>query len=226
MESIVLLGRQRLMRDIKELVDNPYPNIVLRPRDDNIKFACLILSPENYHTLHLSINFPDEYPRNPPRIKMNSTIQHPNVYGSFICASVLNAYDDYSPAYTVKSIAIQMLSFFGSDYLEQSDWDGFVDLQQYRVDNMALEGCVDYVCEHCAFGGVVAVSRKVPAHPKAIPGASYLDKDAASSLSRPRRRRRRAATRNEVVLTERPSTASSEPVPSTPAIGNRAISPA
>jgi ubiquitin-protein ligase len=133
------LGRRRLMRDIKELVEIPYPNIEYHIRetdphgdddedgndgDDNMTRGCLILSPEDSKKLHLSVEFEGDYPLDPPTISINSAIDHPNVYGDWICATVLRKTDEYTPAYTLKGIAIQMLSFFGSDSLEQEHGDG------------------------------------------------------------------------------------------------------
>jgi hypothetical protein len=52
---------KRLLRDIAELQTNPYPNIALHIQDDKIEKACLILTPEGYGPMHLTIEFPDNH---------------------------------------------------------------------------------------------------------------------------------------------------------------------
>ncbi|KAI1422753.1 hypothetical protein F5Y12DRAFT_799336 [Xylaria sp. FL1777] len=150
MSATVELGRQRLLSDIHELVTKPYPKITLHPHGSNLYEACLILYPENYPALHLTILFPKTYPIEPPDVRMDSSVQHPNVYGDFICASILRLGDEYTPAYTLTGIAIQLLSFFDSDSVEQ-EYDGIVDLADYQALNSPH--LVDtYECRECEFG--------------------------------------------------------------------------
>ncbi|KAI0521708.1 hypothetical protein F5B22DRAFT_595935 [Xylaria bambusicola] len=147
----VKLCNQRLLSDIHELVTKPYPKIVLYPNENYINIACLILYPDHYPPLHLSIEFPSLYPIRPPSIWMNSSVQHPNVYGSFICASILRPGEEHTPAYTLKGIAIQLLSFFDSDSLEQEDYDKAADLTTYQQTSKSY--LVDtYKCQECGFG--------------------------------------------------------------------------
>ncbi|TGJ84176.1 hypothetical protein E0Z10_g4552 [Xylaria hypoxylon] len=150
-ETTVGLGRQRLLLDIHELVTKPYPKIALHPCEDNLYKACLVLYPENYRPLHLSISFPEMYPIRPPVVHMNSSIEHPNIYGNFICATILRHGEEYTPAYTLKGIAIQLLSFFDSESLEQEHGNRTTDLTSYqKLDNLYL---IDtYSCRRCGFG--------------------------------------------------------------------------
>ena len=106
--------RQRLLHDIAELQMKPYPNIQFHIHDTDISVGCLLLTTERYGVLHLSVEFRSDYPLSPPAIDMDSSIQHPNVFGDYICASILNTDEGYTPAYTLKGIAIQLLSFFAS----------------------------------------------------------------------------------------------------------------
>ncbi|KAI0190380.1 hypothetical protein EV127DRAFT_365106 [Xylaria flabelliformis] len=140
---------QRLLSDIHELVTNPYPKISLHPNEDNIHRACLVLYPEHYSPLHLSIHFPFMYPMQPPSVSMNSSVQHPNVYGGFICASILRVGEEYTPAYTIKGIAIQLLSFFDSESLEQ-EHSHAKNLTSYQeLNKLSLD---TYTCRKCQFG--------------------------------------------------------------------------
>ena len=121
---------QRLLRDIAELQNDPYPNITLHPR--NLSEACLVLTPQDQDALHLTITFGSEYPLDAPTVSIQSRVSHPNVFNSYICASILNTTEGYTPAYTLKAICIQLLSFFTSDRIEQEDYNGHVDLNEYR----------------------------------------------------------------------------------------------
>ncbi|KAI0153043.1 hypothetical protein GGR57DRAFT_154322 [Xylariaceae sp. FL1272] len=145
------LRRQRLLMDIKELVTKPYPRIQLHPCDGDLTTACLVLSPEHYPDLHLSVKFPDEYPIHAPRVSMNSWIKHPNVFGEYICAGILKPTDEYTSAYTLKGIAIQLLSFFDSESVEQDYGDYKVKLAEYQDDTQRYVKD-RYQCRKCGFG--------------------------------------------------------------------------
>ncbi|KAH7355126.1 hypothetical protein BKA65DRAFT_234302 [Rhexocercosporidium sp. MPI-PUGE-AT-0058] len=144
--------KQRLLQDIAELQTKPYPNIALHVEEDDLTCACLVLTVEEYGPMHLTIDFPKDFPLSPPRIRMDSDVHHPNIFGSYICASILNTKEGYTPAYTLKGIAIQLLSFFSSDKLEQDGGLYSVDLNKYRgAQSYILEG-ETYVCKYCKFG--------------------------------------------------------------------------
>lgn len=151
METEATIRKQRLMRDIAELQEKPYSNIRLHPID--LDRACLILTTEAYGPLHLTIQL-SCFPLHPPQVRIQSTISHPNIFGGFICASILNSDEAYTPAYTLKGICIQLLSFFASDSVEQEDYDGggTVDLKEYRRQRA---GCSlhqnAYKCSQCGF---------------------------------------------------------------------------
>ncbi|KAH7411182.1 hypothetical protein BKA64DRAFT_375525 [Cadophora sp. MPI-SDFR-AT-0126] len=142
--------KQRLLQDIAELQAKPYPNIALHVQEDDLEHACLILTVEDYGHMHLTIDFPKSFPLAPPRIRMDSDVHHPNIFGSYICASILNTEEGYTPAYTLKGIAIQLLSFFSSDKIEQSGGGYSVDITKYR----STQGCLRsyHVCNKCKFG--------------------------------------------------------------------------
>ncbi|KAI4097972.1 MAG: hypothetical protein LQ339_006633 [Xanthoria mediterranea] len=121
--------RKRLLRDLAELQSEPYPFIEFLVHD-SLEEACLIFSPEGSKPLHLKMAL-EGYPLRAPRVTIQSRVSHPNVYGDYICASILNTQEGYTPAYTLKSIAIQLLSFFISDSIEQQH-GGSVALTTYK----------------------------------------------------------------------------------------------
>ncbi|KAH7305323.1 hypothetical protein B0I35DRAFT_444334 [Stachybotrys elegans] len=182
------LGRKRLMLDISELIEHPYPNIDFRLCGDNMSSGCLILSPEGLQPLHLSVTFDQEYPLNPPSIRMNSQINHPNVYGSYICATILRKTEEYTPAYTLKAIAIQMLSFFGSESIEQEHGDRVVDLKKYQMLRDKLGGTTDrgFKCTRCDFDAL-SLREREGFIPRVVPGAdaSSVTEHSASIEAEP-----------------------------------------
>ena len=150
---------RRLLQDIAESQTCPYPNIVIHPK--NLAEACLLLTPEGQEPLHLTVSFGSRYPLKPPNISIDSKVDHPNVYGSYICASILNTDEGYTPAYTLKGIAIQLLSFFSSERLEQEDgsYSDLTEDAQTRRPTLGeqLSTCIvrddHFTCKECGFGG-------------------------------------------------------------------------
>lgn len=148
--------QRRLLNDIAEIKQDPYPNVHLHFDDANIYNACLILTPDGHAPLHLSITFPYNYPLVAPIVTIQTRITHPNVYGSYICASILNTTEGWTSAYTLKGIVIQLLSFFCSDSLEQ-DYGGhsinIADFQrEYRKFGWDYRvGENTYQCRVCGF---------------------------------------------------------------------------
>lgn len=172
--------QRRLLRDVSELRQDPYPRISIHPEDDLSKI-CLVLTPEDWHPLHLTIEVLD-YPTNAPKISIQSMINHPNVHNEYICASILNTQEGYTPAYTLKAIAIQLLSFFNSENVEQ-DYGGVKALKSYRN-----AWVVDFFrCKKCGFDGRPDISNPFSFHKEARLNENHHSSDGASSQVSPRR---------------------------------------
>ncbi|QSZ31506.1 hypothetical protein DSL72_001073 [Monilinia vaccinii-corymbosi] len=150
MSQNLTLLRRRLLLDIAELQTEPYPNIALHVDDANLDSACLILDVDGYGPLHITIKFPVDYPLQPPTIEMNSDISHPNIHGGYICTSLLNTKEGWTPAYTLKGFAIQLLSFFASDALDQDDGSERVNLRPYREGSGTEKKGEKFICEKCS----------------------------------------------------------------------------
>lgn len=150
---------QRLLHDIAEIRKEPYPNIHLHINDSDFRCSCLVLTPEGADPLHLAIQFPEDYPLRAPTVTIQSYVSHPNIFGEYICATMLNTDEGWTPAYTVKGVVIQLLSFFASDSLEQDHGGSAINLNRYR-NNQArvrneygrLRAQDGYVCNSCGFG--------------------------------------------------------------------------
>ncbi|XMA17750.1 hypothetical protein WAI453_010541 [Rhynchosporium graminicola] len=199
--------KQRLLQDIAELQTRPYPNIALHVQEGDLTRACLILTVEEYGPMHLTITFPKDFPLSPPQIRMDSKVYHPNIFGGYICASILNTTEGYTPAYTLKSIAIQLLSFFSSDKIEQVGGVGSVDLNMYRSTNSYIVDRQGHVCRMCPFGAsalqpLMAGSTSAPLSPH-TPPRPVTDEDfdmewpspqKSSSIGSGRKRRQATVT--------------------------------
>ena len=158
MVATVLARRQRLLHDIAELEKNPYPNIYFIHHRDNIHHACIWFTPPDGKPLHLTLEIPDNWPELPPMINLQSSIIHPNIFGDYICASILKipgVDGDYTPAYTLRAILIQMFSFFASDFLEQDYGNTALDLKTYRDYDKEHDPYRSsrFYCSKCKFDG-------------------------------------------------------------------------
>ncbi|KAF2804346.1 uncharacterized protein BDZ99DRAFT_467628 [Mytilinidion resinicola] len=149
---------QRLLRDIAELQKEPYTHFSTHINDKDLTKICLILKPEGSRALHLTVEIPPDYPLIAPRVSMQSLVVHPNVFREYICASILNTEEGWTPAYTLKAICIQLLSFFSGGTIEQ-EYGGRVDLKDYQAQaeyNMRRWGVENkstkHKCDECGFG--------------------------------------------------------------------------
>jgi ubiquitin-protein ligase len=115
---------KRLLYDLQELEssENVIPGISVFPCVDNMKTLCLILSPVVGpfvgYRLHFKVHLPDDYPSSPPRVECSIYVNHPNVYGDWICCSILRDQvikgrdgfvSGYCPGYTLKTFFLQIL---------------------------------------------------------------------------------------------------------------------
>jgi ubiquitin-protein ligase len=137
----------RLLHDLADLQKQAYPNIAFVSHENDIRKACLIMGPNDGEPLHLTVTFPANYPLRAPTITIDSSVRHSNVFTDYICASILNTTEDWTPAYTMKAIAIQLLSFFSSENLEQVGYSSAsstyaVNLNRYRLadGNLKAQG--------------------------------------------------------------------------------------
>ncbi|KAH3916731.1 hypothetical protein HBH56_062440 [Parastagonospora nodorum] len=151
---------RRLLQDIAEIQQDPYPNVHLHFDDADIRKACVILTPQDQDPLHLTIVFQEDYPLQAPVVTIQTVVVHPNVIGgTYICASMLNTDEAWTPAYTLKGVVIQLLSFFCSESLEQDHGGEKIDLAEYRrhVGDLGARyprsrHFQAYECRKCGFG--------------------------------------------------------------------------
>ncbi|KAM0268893.1 hypothetical protein ACHAQH_009876 [Verticillium albo-atrum] len=174
------LNKRRLLCDLAELQERPYPYIDLRVDESNIFKVCLVLTPPGWVPIHLTAEFPSQYPLVAPRVHTNTYIRHPNVFGTYLCTSILNTELGWTPAYTLKGVAIQLLSFFTSENLEQDHGGGSVSLLHVRNSNRQLPQTFN--CQQCKFKSETWADVK-RAHRKQLQEAAELEAATAAPES-------------------------------------------
>ncbi|KAK8798060.1 hypothetical protein WA171_005587 [Blastocystis sp. BT1] len=105
---------KRLLRDLKNLHKDPPAGIAASPIDNNIyKWEGVIIGPDNtpYEggVFKLLLEFQDNYPNSPPKVKFLSNIFHPNVFGDGrICLDILQ--NQWSPVNDVSAVLLSIQS--------------------------------------------------------------------------------------------------------------------
>ncbi|KDR82906.1 hypothetical protein GALMADRAFT_858233 [Galerina marginata CBS 339.88] len=130
--------------DLGELQDNPYPGVAVFTDDANFRKLCLVLTPPSGPwtdlALHFDVVLPENWPKSPPSVASSVNIEHPNLYGSYICCDLLkpegsggpNYTGGYSPALTLRGLFLQFLTFFSSTKIEQ-DYGGFYEVGDHTT---------------------------------------------------------------------------------------------
>jgi len=132
---------KRLTKDYLEYQANSeeFTLISAEPLENNLfEWHVNICAPDGPYAnlpLHFILNFPDNYPAAPPKVKLCTRIAHPNVFenwgdnGAWICLDMLKEYtvktkyEGWSSVYTLTSILLQLQSFLFSENVPQ-DYGG------------------------------------------------------------------------------------------------------
>jgi len=108
------MSLNRINKELNEFKIDPPSNCSAGPvNDDLYKWEATIIGPEKtpYEggVFKLEINFPNNYPFKPPKIKFITRIFHPNInrYGN-ICLDILDK--QWSPALTINKVLLSISS--------------------------------------------------------------------------------------------------------------------
>ena len=102
----------RLQKELRELTKEPPSNCSAGPENDNIfHWKGTIIGPDDSPykggLFILDINFPNDYPFTPPKIKFDTKIYHPNInVNGTICLDILNK--EWSPSLTIGKVLLSI----------------------------------------------------------------------------------------------------------------------
>lgn len=114
--------------------DNKGENVSIIPGNDILHMTGVIEGPDgtpyDKGTFRVSIEVPDDYPFNPPKMKFITKLWHPNVSSQTgaICLDILK--DQWSPALTIKTALISLQALMCAP--EPDDPQDGVVAEQYK----------------------------------------------------------------------------------------------
>ena len=123
---------KRLMRDLKEIQENPLNGVAACPLESDLfTWHCNLKGPKGTPwqkgIFHMILRFPTDYPKNPPALTLSTKITHPNVLeGNVVCLDMLEppqvsrkgVFSGWSACYSVQSILVQLQAFLFASNLE------------------------------------------------------------------------------------------------------------
>ncbi len=108
---------KRIVKELKDIQKDPPAGISARPRGDTIhQWEAIIAGPidTSYEggIFKLYLDFPNEYPYHPPKVRFITKVFHPNIntHGE-ICLDILR--DKWSPALTASRVLLSIMSLLG-----------------------------------------------------------------------------------------------------------------
>jgi len=150
------LARHRLRKDLLELQRDGICSVAALPLEQDIFEWHVNIKPNDgvYSGVyfHLIMKFPKDYPASPPTVEIKTPISHPNIFGSWLCLSMIKKYtakipyEGWSGAYSVSSILMQLQSFLFAEKIDQ-DYGGQANAQLSDQDVVrSLETCKTLKC--------------------------------------------------------------------------------
>ncbi len=101
------------------------------------------------------MEFAEDYPASPPRVKLCQTIPHPNVFGDYICLDMLKSYTvsqpyaGWSSAYSVQSILLQLQGFLFAENIPQEHGGPRKAYSDDKVVSVARAWLDGFACAAC-----------------------------------------------------------------------------
>ncbi len=122
---------KRLMKDVRDILKNPLEEngiYYIHDEENILKGYSLIIGPEDtpyaYGNYLFEIDFPKDYPINPPKITFltnsDNIRMNPNLYrNGKVCISILNTWrgEQWSSCQTIKTILLTLLTLLNNEPL-------------------------------------------------------------------------------------------------------------
>ena len=112
-----MAATKRIMKEIRDLEENPPDNCTASPEDDSnpFKWTATVMGPDGspYEggTFFLKIDFPNDYPFKPPKIIFQTKVYHPNINSKGeICLDILK--ESWSPSHTIHAVLMSLQNLF------------------------------------------------------------------------------------------------------------------
>lgn len=141
------VSRRRLARDIAEMMKEPYPNIRFIPSQDSIVEACLHLVTKT-RIIHVDLRFPANYIEIGPLITINGRADLDELLEAEVrCTDVLAGMGPRKQAYTLKTLAIHLLSMWDKNGQEPGKlwgWDEYWIRSKWE----------DFSCNKCGYPSI------------------------------------------------------------------------
>jgi ubiquitin-protein ligase/Mg-chelatase subunit ChlD len=153
---------KRLMKEYHNLQMSPVEGCSAAPLEDNLlEWHANITTPRFQGiAFHLILEFPENYPKMPPKVRPCHYIKHNNVFDDYICLDILTMaaetattpYRGWSNAYTVSSLLVQLQCFlFDVERVEEEE-ERTTRCDDYGIDRMYREAR-NYRCNACTHQG-------------------------------------------------------------------------
>ena len=133
---------KRIQKELKDITENPPYHCSAGILDENIyNWSASIIGPENSPykggIFKLVMNFPEDYPFHPPKIRFVTKIYHCNVNNSGgICLDILK--DQWSPALTISKILLSICSLMDDPNPDDPLMPEIADLYKNNIEKHNL----------------------------------------------------------------------------------------
>jgi ubiquitin-conjugating enzyme E2 D/E len=139
-------AKRRLQKELQNLLHDPIEGLSAAPTDASNIFSWQATikgppcTPYESGTFHLTMEFPDIYPRAPPTVTFVTKVYHPNIdnKNGYICLNILGM--DWCPVLTVSTVLLSVRAFLDSPDTDDPYYTEIADEYVHRrgvFDEMA-----------------------------------------------------------------------------------------